>query len=68
MKTFAMFGAILASATFVAEAAARTQVPRPAGQSSPLLGAQTLAQKEEEAVGAKVLTGLAVKDRGPATR
>lgn len=101
MKAFAMFVAILASATFVVEAAA----------------AQTLAQKEEQAVegriasvdpsrteitltdgtklvtprgavftpgavtegmtivasykeenGAKVLTGIAVKDRGPATR
>ncbi|SRR6266404_480586 len=101
MKTFAMFAAILASAIFVAEAAA----------------APTLAQKEEQAVegriasvdpsrtaitltdgtklvtpqgavftpgavaegmtivasyreenGAKVLTGIAVKDRGPATR
>ncbi len=117
MKTFAMFVAILASATFVAEAVAQTPVPPPAGQSSRPLGAPTPAQGEENAVegriesvdssrteitltdgtklvmpsgsvlrpgvvtegmivvasyreenGAKVLTGLAVKDRGPATR
>jgi len=110
MKTFAIFVAILASATFVADAPAQTRAPRPVGRSSPPLGGQTLAQKEEQAVegriesvdssrteitltdgtkagsagalaegmsivasyrdenGAKVLTGIAVKDRGPATR
>jgi hypothetical protein len=117
MKTFPMFVAILASAIFVAEAAAQTEVPRPGGRSSPPLGGQTPAQKDEQAVegriasvdpsrteitltdgtrlvtpqgsvfnpgavaegmtivasyreenGAKVLTGIAVKDRGPATR
>src|SRR5438309_11680716 len=50
MKTFAIFVAILASATFVADAPAQTRAPRPVGQSSPPLGGQTLAQKEEQAV------------------
>jgi hypothetical protein len=117
MKTFPMFVAILASAIFVAEAAAQSEAPRPGGQSSPPLSGQTPAQRDEQAVegriasvdpsrteitltdgtklvtpqgsvfnpgavtegmtivasykeenGAKVLTGIAVKDRGPATR
>jgi len=42
MKTFAIFVAILASATFVADAPAQTRAPRPVGQSSPPLGGQTL--------------------------
>ena len=54
MKTFAMFVAILASATFAADAAAQTRAPRPVGQSSPPLGGQTLAQKEEQAVEARI--------------
>ena len=54
MKTFAMFVAILASATFVADAAAQTRAPRPVGQSSPPLGGQTLAQKEEQAVEGRI--------------
>jgi hypothetical protein len=108
MKTFAMFVAILASATFVAEAVAQTPVPPPAGQSSRPLGNAVEGRIESvdssrteitltdgtklvmpsgsvlrpgvvtegmivvasyrEENGAKVLTGLAVKDRGPATR
>ena len=117
MSTFALFVAMLAPAIFVAAALAQTQLPPPAGRSSPPPGATTLAPEWENAVegriesidpsrtaitlsdgtklvtpagavlkpgvvtegmlvvasyreenGAKVLTGLTAKDRGPATR
>ena len=117
MSTFALFVAMLAPAIFVAAALAQTQLPPPAGRSSPPPGATTPAPESENAVegrienidpsrtaitlsngtnlvtpvgavlkpgvvtegmlvvasyreenGAKVLTGLTVKDRGPATR
>ena len=117
MNTFALFVAMLAPAIFVAAALAQTQLPPPAGRSSPPPGATTPAPESENAVegrienidpsrtaitlsdgtklvtpagvvlkpgvvtegmlvvanyreenGAKVLTGLTVKDRGPATR
>jgi hypothetical protein len=116
MNTFALFVAMLAPAIFVAAALAQTQLPPPAGRSSPP-GATTPAPEAGNAVegrienidpsrtaitlsdgtklvtpagavlkpgvvtegmlvvasyreenGAKVLTGLTVKDRGPATR
>ena len=117
MSTFALFVAMLAPAIFVAAALAQTQLPPPAGRSSPPRGATTPASESENAAegrieniepsrtaitlsdgtklvtpagavlkpgvitegmlvvasyreenGAKVLTGLTVKDRGPATR
>jgi hypothetical protein len=117
MSTFVLFVAILAPAIFVAAALAQTQLPPPAGRSSPPPGATTPAPEAGNAVegrienidpsrtaitlsdgtklvtppgavlkpgvvtegmlviasyreenGAKVLTGLTVKDRGPATR
>ena len=117
MNTFALFVAMLAPAIFVAAALAQTQLPPPAGRSSPLPDATTPAPESKNAVegrienvdpsrtaitlsdgtklvtpagavlkpgvvtegmlvvasyreenGAKVLTGLTVKDRGPATR
>ena len=117
MNTFALFVAMLVPAIFVAAALAQTQLPPPAGRSSPPPGATTPAPESENAVegriesidpsrtaitlsdgtklvtpagavlkpgvvtegmlvvasyreenGGKVLTGLTVKDRGPATR
>jgi len=117
MSTFVVFVAMLAPAIFVAAALAQTQLPPPAGRSSPPPGATTPAPEAGNAVegrienidpsrtaitlsdgtklvtpagavlkpgvvtegmlviasyreanGAKVLTGLTVKDRGPATR
>jgi hypothetical protein len=117
MSTFALFVATRAPAIFVAAALAQTQLPPPAGRSSPPPGATTPAPESQNAVegrienidpsrtaitlsdgtklvtpagavlkpgvvtegmlvvasyreenGAKVLTGLTVKDRGPATR
>ena len=121
MNTFALFVAMLTPAIFVAAALAQTlaqtQLPPPAGRSSPPHGARTPAPEAANAVegrienvdpsrraitlsdgtklvtpggavlkpgvvtegvlvvasyreenGAKVLTGLTVKDRGPATR
>jgi Protein of unknown function (DUF1344) len=118
MSTFALFVAMLAPAIFVAAALAQTQLPPPAGRSSPpgpttpapapesenavegrienidpsrtaitlsdgtklvtpagavlkpgvvTEGMLVVASYREEN-GAKVLTGLTVKDRGPATR
>ena len=43
MNTFALFVAILAPAIFVAAALAQTQLPPPAGRSSPPPGATTPA-------------------------
>jgi Protein of unknown function (DUF1344) len=54
MKTFPIFVAILASVTFVAEARAQTQVPPPAGQSSPPLDDQTPARGAEKTVEGQV--------------
>ena len=117
MNTLALLVAMLAPAIFVAGALAQTQVPPPAGRSSPPRDTATPAPGEKNAAegriesvdpgrtaiglsdgtklvtppgsvlrqgvvaegmrvvaryreenGAKVLTGLAVKDRGPATR
>jgi len=117
MSAFVLFVAMLAPAIFVAAALAQTQLPPPAGRSSPRPGATTPASEAGNAVegrienidpsrtaitlsdgtklvtpagavlkpgvvtegmlvvasyreenGAKVLTGLTVKDRGPATR
>src|SRR4029453_5231721 len=117
MSRFALFVAMLAPAIFVAAALAQTQLPPPAGRSSPPPGATTPAPEAGNAVegrienidpsrtaitlsdgtklvtpagavltpgvvtedmlvvasyrqenGAKVLTGLTVKDRGQATR
>src|SRR5438132_11109680 len=117
MNTFALFVAMLTPAIFVAAALAQTQLPPPAGRSSPPHGARTPAPEAANAVegrienvdpsrraiplsdgtklvtpggavlkpgvgtegvlvvasyreenGAKVVTGLTVKDRGPATR
>jgi Protein of unknown function (DUF1344) len=116
MSTFALFVTMLAPAIFVAAALAQTQLPPPAGRSSPPPGATPAPQAENavegrienidpsrtaitlsdgtklvtpagavlkpgvvtegmlvvasyrEENGAKVLTGLTVKDRGPATR
>ena len=117
MSTFVVFVAMLAPAIFVAAALAQTQLPPPAGRSSPPPGATTPAPEAGNAVegrienidpsrtaitlsdgtklvtpagavlkpgvvtegmlviasyreanGAKVLTVLTVKDRGPATR
>jgi len=66
MNTLALLVAMLAPAIFVAGALAQTQVPPPAGRSSPPRGTTTPAPGEKNAV--EVLTGLTVKDRGPATR
>jgi hypothetical protein len=117
MSTLVLFVAMLAPAIFVAAAFAQTQLPPPAGRTSPPPGATTPASEAGNAVegrienidpsrtaitlsdgtklvtpagavlkpgvvtegmlviasyreenGAKVLTGLTVKDRGPATR
>src|SRR5436853_1945933 len=117
MNTFALFVAMLTPAIFVAAALAQTQLPPPAGRSSPPHGARTPAPEAANAVegrienvdpsrraitlsdgtklvtpggavlkpgvvtegvlvvasyreenGAKVVTGLTVKGRGPATR
>ena len=99
MNTLALLVAMLAPAIFVAGALAQTQVPPPAGRSSPPRGTTTPAPGEktrsrvESRVStpsrtairlsdgtklvtppdpcsgpARVLTGLTVKDRGPATR
>ena|SRR5215475_13113660 len=117
MNTLALLVAMLTPAILVTGALAQTQVPPPAGQSSPPRDTTTPAPREENAVegriesvdptrttitlrdgtklvtppgsvlrpgavtegmlvvasyreenGAKVLTGLTVKDRGPATR
>jgi hypothetical protein len=76
MNTLALLVAMLAPAIIVAGALARTHVPPPAGQSSPPPGATRPAPLEENAVegrienvdpsrtqnGAKILTGLTVKD------
>src|SRR2546422_10515615 len=45
MNTFALFVAMLAPAIFVAAALAQTQVPPPAGRSSPPRGGTTPAPK-----------------------
>src|SRR4030095_15932005 len=117
MNTFTLFVAMLTPAIFAVAALAQTQLPPPAGRSSPPPGATTPAPEAGDAVegqienidpsrtaitlsdgtklvtpagavlkpgvvtegmlviasyreenGAKVLTGLTVKDRGPATR
>ena len=117
MNTFALFVAMLTPAIFVAAALAQTQLPPPAGRSSPPHGARTPAPEAANAVegrienvdpsrraitlsdgtklvtpggavlkpgvvtegvlvvasyreenGAKVVTGLTMKGRGPATR
>ena len=81
MNTLALLVAMLAPAILVAGALAQTHVPPPAGRSSPPPGATRPAPPEENAVegrienvdpstqnGAKILTGLTVKDWGPATR
>jgi uncharacterized membrane-anchored protein len=103
MKTFTMFVAILAMATFVAEASAQTQVPPAQKEEQAVEGkiasvdpsrteitltdgtklvtpqgavftpgavaeGMTIVASYREENGAKVLTGIAVKDRGPATR
>jgi hypothetical protein len=50
MSTFALFVAMLAPAIFVAAALAQTQLPPPAGRSSPPPGATTPAPESENAV------------------
>jgi hypothetical protein len=52
MRTLTLLVAILAAVTFAAEAVAQTQVPPPAGQSSPPVGAP--AQGEEKTVEGQV--------------
>lgn len=54
MRMFTILVAILASATFVAEARAQTQVPPPAGQSSPPLDERTPARGAEKTVEGQV--------------
>ena len=111
MSTFVLFVAMLAPPIFVAAALAQTQLPPPAGRSSPptpkpqnagegrienidpsrtaitlsdgaklvtpagavlkpgvVTEGMLVAASYTEENGTKVLTGLTVKDRGPATR
>ena len=54
MSTFALFVAMLAPAIFVAAALAQTQLPPPAGRSSPPPGATTPAPESENAVEGRI--------------
>src|SRR5437660_3000403 len=54
MSTFALFVAMLAPAIFVAAALAQTQLPPPAGRSSPPHGARTPAPEAENAVEGRI--------------
>src|SRR4030095_15557663 len=54
MSTFALFVAMVGPAIFVAAALAQTQLPPPAGRSSPPRGATTPAPESENAVEGRI--------------